>query len=376
MGNVISGDDSSAHEGADSHAQGDALRVTGLSHNGDDATPGGEPWGDNSQQVYSYSVDGEYGTLYLDDDGTYFYVLDDSSFKHDGQVVDYDATVADHDAPLVDQFTYTVSDGHGGEDTATLYIPIADHIHYGKSASDNHEDLNYHSVERNIVLHGDDNANHLISGKGNDVLHGGSGDDHLNGNAGHDLLFGDSGNDVLNGGAGHDFLSGGSGDDTLHGGSGNDLLVGGSGSDTLDGGSGNDVINAGSGDDHIIVSAGHDTVTLGEGADTIHIDPSALGGHNSTTSVMDFNFSEGDVLDFSNVDSALDGLGIHASQDGSGDLTLTLADVNGGSEDVSIVLHGVMPPSHDVVDTHVDLSTNDDLNHTIQHIINSGGTSS
>jgi VCBS repeat-containing protein len=282
----------------------------------------------------------------------------------------------------VEHFTYQVT-ANGETDTATLYIPV----HYNATVSDhgtNGADVVYGTegedtisgMKGNDFLYGEAGGDTIHGNAGHDYISGGDGDDQLFGDKGNDYLFGGTGHDHLSGGSGNDYLFGGSGDDTLHGGAGNDLLVGGPGNDTLDGGAGNDVIDAGSGNDHILVSAGHDTVTLGEGADTIHIDPSVLAGHDATTTVTDFNFGEGDILDFSQVTSAENGLEIH-SDTTSGDLTLTLTDVNGGNEDVSIILHGVMPPSHDAVDVHMDLSApNDDLNHTIQHIINSGGTSS
>ncbi|PWC09406.1 hemagglutinin, partial [Brenneria roseae subsp. americana] len=80
------------------------------------------------------------------------------------------------------------------------------------------------------------------------------GNDILNGGAGNDILFGQGGNDILNGGTGNDVLYGGSGDDVLIGGAGSDILVGGSGADTFKwqaGDIGHDVIkdfNASEGD--------------------------------------------------------------------------------------------------------------------------------
>ncbi|WP_207264896.1 VCBS domain-containing protein [Desulfovibrio sp. Huiquan2017] len=376
-GNVITDDASHDYEGADSHAQGNALQVTGVSHDGDAASSGGWVGGAH----YDYAIRGEYGTLYLDDGGAYHYSVDSSQFKHDDWGVDYDATVADHGAPLVDQFTYTVSDGHGGEDTATLYVPIADVIDWPMGGSES-GDAMYGSHD-NDYIDGRGGNDDIYGRAGNDVLHGGAGDDHLNGNSGHDLLFGDSGNDVLNGGAGHDFLSGGSGDDTLHGGSGNDLLVGGSGNDTLDGGAGDDVINAGSGNDHILVSAGHDTVTLGEGADTIHIDPTYLAGDNDSASmtVTDFNASEGDklILSFNDNQTNLGDLVGKtvdiSSSAGSNDLSVHIADVH-GNQDLTITLQNVLGDTHAAGTEHMvitpDSAPNDDLNQMIQHIINSG----
>ena len=70
---------------------------------------------------------------------------------------------------------------------------------------------------RNYVI-GDDSAQFLVLGEGDDVLRGGGGDDTVGSKGGNDQLFGDDGND---------WVVGGVGDDTLEGGSGNDVLVGG-----------------------------------------------------------------------------------------------------------------------------------------------------
>ena len=63
---------------------------------------------------------------------------------------------------------------------------------------------------------------------------------HLCGNQGADRLSGGAGDDILDGGVGSDQLSGGGGDDTLLGGQGNDNLTGGAGADFFDGGEGDD----------------------------------------------------------------------------------------------------------------------------------------
>ena len=58
--------------------------------------------------------------------------------------------------------------------------------------------------------------------------------------SGDDVLFGDEQANTVDGGAGDDVISGGSADDTLRGGAGEDLLLGGAGNDDLDGGDGDD----------------------------------------------------------------------------------------------------------------------------------------
>jgi hypothetical protein len=90
--------------------------------------------------------------------------------------------------------------------------------------------------------------------------------------------------------------------------------------------------------------------------------------------VTDFNIGEGDHLDLSGLSA---GLADVTSAGDSGDLVVTIADVNPAGDDITITLQGVLPPTHDAVDHQVDLSaTGEDLNTVIQHIINSGGHSS
>lgn len=173
----------------------------------------------------------------------------------------------------------------------------------------------------NDLISGDDLANRLDGGAGNDTLQGGAGDDLIIASAGNDvvdggagfdtldlsaatgplsvdfnrglvsgtgigtesfsgiekLLFGagddivtgGNGNEALDGGAGNDTLKGGAGNDTLSGGEGHDALDGGSGDDVVDGGLGNDVIKGGSGIDAITAGEGNDDVDAGSGNDTV-----------------------------------------------------------------------------------------------------------
>jgi Ca2+-binding RTX toxin-like protein len=65
------------------------------------------------------------------------------------------------------------------------------------------------------VLLGDDQANRLSGGAGNDILVDFGGSDVLIGGLGADLLVGGTGNDVLVGGAGGDVLRGGLGADVF-----------------------------------------------------------------------------------------------------------------------------------------------------------------
>ena len=104
------------------------------------------------------------------------------------------------------------------------------------------------------VLAGDQRANRIAGGSGDDILYGGPGGDSTNrdtmyGDGGNDKVYGGRGDDALYGGGGNDTLQGGPDDDRLYGGSGADKLYGGDDDDFLDGGSGDDILAGGSGED-------------------------------------------------------------------------------------------------------------------------------
>lgn len=91
------------------------------------------------------------------------------------------------------------------------------------------------------TLTGNNAANFIDAGAGNDTVFGGQGNDDLRGGAGVDTLDGGAKDDILYGDAGNDTLLGGQGIDNLFGGDNNDRLDGGIGSDDLTGGAGRDV---------------------------------------------------------------------------------------------------------------------------------------
>lgn len=114
-----------------------------------------------------------------------------------------------------------------------------------------------------LWLTGDDLAN---------MLSGGGGDDHMAGQGGDDALAGYAGNDQLEGGDGDDAINGGPGDDSLTGGTGADLLHGEAGNDSLDGGADADTLQGCDGDDHLIGGDGADSLQGGEAEDTLQGD--------------------------------------------------------------------------------------------------------
>jgi Ca2+-binding RTX toxin-like protein len=184
----------------------------------------------------------------------------------------------------VDSFTYTVSDGHGGIDTATVQVTVTEEDDCDCDDSvlgtDGADILRGTSADDSICgLGGDDT---ITGALGNDKLEGGSGNDSLNGGIGNDTLKGGIGSDMLNGGIGEDNLKGGEGNDDLQGGNGNDTLLGGDGDDTMNGGNdadllqgdgGNDIISGGTGEDTLDGGEGDDTLNGGVGADTFMFKP-------------------------------------------------------------------------------------------------------
>jgi Ca2+-binding RTX toxin-like protein len=117
------------------------------------------------------------------------------------------------------RFDYTITDGNGGTDTATVIVNVGVTV-----------DL----------------------GNGPDLFDGTPGNDLVEGGDGSDLLFGQAGDDQLSGGNGFDLLDGGAGDDTLLGGNGADLLNGGAGADVIVGGRGFDLASGGAGQDTFV----------------------------------------------------------------------------------------------------------------------------
>lgn len=81
------------------------------------------------------------------------------------------------------------------------------------------------------TFYGNDYADVIRGGKGNDSVYSYGGADIVFGDTGTDKLYGLNGDDDLYGGSGRDYLSGGSGSDYLSGGLDADTLVGAAGRD-------------------------------------------------------------------------------------------------------------------------------------------------
>ncbi len=248
--------------------------------------------------------DAEHGTVALDDDGNVVFTPEDG-FTGEAS------------------FTYTVSDGRGGTDTASVTVTVEE--------ADPHEDwtvgtpgndkLKGSFFEENRIF-GDDGDDDIRGGLFADELEGGEGDDDLDGGFGDDRLDGGEGDDMLAGGFGNDTLAGGEGDDALDGGFGRDLLEGGAGNDRLDGGWCRDTLDGGEGDDMLTGGRGDDTFVFAENSGADIVTDFDAGSDVIDLSALGFG-------DFDDVLAALEEIdgGTVLALDGSGDNAVLLQGV-------------------------------------------------
>ncbi|MDH4166459.1 MAG: Ig-like domain-containing protein [Gammaproteobacteria bacterium] len=122
-------------------------------------------------------------------------------------------------------FQYTVSDGAGGTNTATVTIDVRT---VSNGNGQDTVDLTSSGAYQASYIDGRGGADTLTGGAAGDIFIGGTGNsaDILTGAAGNDLLIGGDGNDTLSGGAGNDVLRGGTGNtDFMDGGAGNEDML-------------------------------------------------------------------------------------------------------------------------------------------------------
>ncbi|MDA8134101.1 MAG: tandem-95 repeat protein [Desulfobacteraceae bacterium] len=258
-------------------------------------------------EIYFIQPDTISGTLTLNSDGTFSYTPD-SDFN--GQV----------------SFDYIVSDGQGGQDTATVTVNVgpvndapvglADTITtaFGTAvtlnvlANDTDVDADALTVSGvtqgtngSVVINTDNTITYtpasgfagvdsftyiandgtddafpttvtvtvnststILGTPGDDILFGTAMADSIDGLGGSDWIYGEEDDDHLWGGDGIDFLYGGSDDDYLHGQMGEDYLWGEGGNDHLYGGDGNDRLYGGNGADLLDGGQGNDALDGGE----------------------------------------------------------------------------------------------------------------
>jgi len=199
-----------------------------------------------------------HGTVSLDPDGSFNYTPD-STFAG------------------TDSFTYSVSDGNGGTDTATVSIDVAAAapgsvvtitdsclggtalLITGTSGNDNIDVTPGPGGTLTVTV---DGVIHSVAApSGRVIVVGGDGDDdiHVAGGVANSVwLYGDAGNDRLNAGNGGSLIIGGTGNDVLLGGGGRDILIGGEGADTLTANGNDDILVAGLTDFDSRTTAGHE----------------------------------------------------------------------------------------------------------------------
>jgi VCBS repeat-containing protein len=250
---------------------------------------------DGDSLTYSLQTNSSHGNVVINPDGSYSYTPNSNYYG-------------------ADSFVYLVSDGNGGQTTATIDLTINSII----------DDMTIYGTNKKDTLRGDQidvGSNDTIYGlNGNDVIYGLGGNDILDGGNGNDKVYGGDGNDIIYASMGRDYLDGGSGTDTLsyanynygvvetlnsntfldyilgkpeninfenlEGSKYNDILTGDSQNNTIYGLSGNDTLNGGRGDDTLYGGAGKDILYGGSGNDVFVIDSL---NKSDTDSILDFS---------------------------------------------------------------------------------------
>lgn len=183
---------------------------------------------------------------------------------------------------------------------------------------------NVGGTDYNDTIYGNNLANQLRGGGGNDSVYGQGGNDVLTGGLGRDLLDGGTGTDGVSYEAGASGVrvdlaagTGGDGDrlvsienargtafaDDIRGSAAANELVGLAGNDTLMGAAGNDTIYGGAGNDRIVGQAGFDRMYGEAGRDVFDIDPGDGGiGPGRRDVIADFQHGA-DRIDLASFDA-------------------------------------------------------------------------
>ena len=194
--------------------------------------------------------------------------------------VDYSGSVG---GVKVDLFAGTGSAGDADGDT---YISIENVI--GSNSSD--------SAARDY-LYGDDGDNALYGMAGNDFLEGGKGADYLDGGDGWDYVRYTRSSEGVNINLETGVNTGGDaqGDVIVNA----EAIVGSNYDDVIRGGNANDYLKGEGGDDLLTGGLGIDQLYGGAGADVFLFE--SLSAFSQVDKVMDFNVSQGDALDISDL---------------------------------------------------------------------------
>ncbi|HMP56918.1 MAG TPA: calcium-binding protein, partial [Novosphingobium sp.] len=172
----------------------------------------------------------------------------------------------------------------------------------------------YYAGLGDFIGTGNNLANEISGGSGNDLLSGLGGADTIGGNDGNDTLLGGAGNDSLFGGQGDDVLVGGLGRDVLNGGPGADIFRFETLTDTRTGANADVIVGFAVGEDRIDVSA-IDPDAILEGDQSYAFIGSAAFSANPGKAEVRFVHSGGNTL-------------VHFDNDGNGTIDMSIV-VNG-----------------------------------------------
>ncbi|MGX1499845.1 Ca2+-binding RTX toxin-like protein [Labrenzia sp. MBR-25] len=298
-------------------------------------------------------LDGGIGTdtIYGDDGDDYISSSYDSDILYGGNGNDTMIGFAGND----------IFYGGAGSDTINVSVSAAyAGTAYGEEDDDtinggNGNDLLYgdgdgsESYAGNDYIFGRDGDDTIYGGGGADQIDGGKDDDTIYGGAGNDTIYGEkqvggnnwTGNDTIHGGDGDDTINGQKGNDLLYGDDGADFLYGGDGADSLYGADGDDELHGGDGDDVLVGADGLDRLFGDNGADTFIFE--SASAYNDLDIIADFDISEGDKLDLSDLLAAYDPLNdlitdfveiTHTAND-----TIVAVDADGGANNFVQIIH-------------------------------------
>ncbi len=238
-------------------------------------------------------VDGIYGSLTLNTDGSYSYALDNGRPVTQALVAGQSVT---------DSFTYRVVDASGLFDTAQVNIAITGTYDAGDPLTGTQSGETINGTNIGELINGLGGNDTINGNGGNDTISGGTGDDRLDGGAGNDTAsYADADAGVMvrlapggqaTGGAGFDTLSN---FENLLGSRFDDVLRGDLGVNRLMGGAGNDALFGARGDDILFGGLGNDFLEGGVGRDSFVFD---AVGNGDVDVISDFSFAAGDTLVF------------------------------------------------------------------------------
>lgn len=188
----------------------------------------------------------------------------------------------------------------------------------------------------NDTIAGNDLANNLVAGAGDDSTTGGGGNDFLGGNSGNDTLAGGSGTDSVRGGKGDDLLRGNQGQDVVFGDIGNDTMFGGKDSDDIRGNQGDDQLFGDNGSDTLFGGKGNDILSGGDGADQVSGDlgdDALIGGDGADIFIFNDNTGSDIINDF---DTSIDTIQITTDVFASSQAVLNALTFDSGNATLSL----------------------------------------